>query len=109
MKVPDSLRLTDPFRYQWYVALKDSLTHRIVVDSLMAEGDSLLWPRIDSIYLADSAATAKAAFEKMVRGPFQERKEALRLRALQAARHPASARLHPAAERQSQANPRQHY
>ena len=68
MKVPDSLRLTDPFRYQWYVALKDSLTHRIVVDSLMAEGDSLLWPRIDSIYLADSAATAKAAFEKWYAG-----------------------------------------
>ena len=68
MKVPDSLRLTDPFRYQWYVALKDSLTHRIVVDSLIAAGDSLLWPQIDSIYLADSTAVAKEAFEKWYAG-----------------------------------------
>ena len=68
MKVPDSLRLTDPFRYQWYVALKDSLTHRIVVDSLIAEGDSLLWPRIDSIYLADSAAFQKEKFDKWYAG-----------------------------------------
>ena len=62
MKVPDSLRLTDPFLYQWYVATKDSLTHRIVVDSLRAAGDSLDWPRIDSLYLADSTAAAKERF-----------------------------------------------
>ena len=34
MKVPDSLKQIDPFLYKWYVAIKDSLTHRIVVDSL---------------------------------------------------------------------------
>ena len=34
MKVPDSLRTTDPFLYKWYVATKDSYTHRVVVDSL---------------------------------------------------------------------------
>ena len=68
MKVPDSLKLTDPFRYQWYVALRDSLTHRIVVDSLMMAGDTILWPRIDSIYLADSTAFAKAAFDKWYAG-----------------------------------------
>ncbi len=68
MKVPDSLRLTDPFRYKWYVALKDSLTHRIVVDSLISAGDSLLWPQIDSIYLADSTTYAKEAFEKWYAG-----------------------------------------
>ena len=68
MKVPDSLRTTDPFRYKWYVALKDSLTHRVVVDSLMAEGDSLLGHRIDSTYLADSAAFAKAEFDKWYAG-----------------------------------------
>jgi len=62
MKVPDSLKLTDPFRYKWYVAIKDSLTHRIVVDSLKAEGDSLDWPVIDSLYLADSTAEAIAKF-----------------------------------------------
>ena len=64
MKVPDSLRLTDPFLYQWYVATKDSYTHRLVVDSLKAEGDTLLWPRIDSLFLADSTLQAKLAWER---------------------------------------------
>ena len=58
MKVPDSLRFTDPFLYRWYVAVKDSYTHRIVVDSLKAEGDSTDWPVIDSLFLADSTAAA---------------------------------------------------
>ena len=62
MKVPDSLRLTDPFLYRWYVATKDSLTHRIVIDSLRAAGDSLDWPRIDSLYRADSTAAEKERF-----------------------------------------------
>jgi len=62
MKVPDSLKLTDPFLYEWYVAVKDSFTHRLVVDSLKAEGDSLIWPRVDSLYLADSTAAAQERF-----------------------------------------------
>lgn len=97
IKVPDSLRLTDPFRYKYYVALIDSLTHVIVRDSLrhssdslkvssdtlrerfvrmhMAEdsirsaedfrqamSDSLDWRMIDSIFVSDSTAAAKAAF-----------------------------------------------
>lgn len=62
--VPDSLRETDPFRYRWYVALRDSTIRRIVVDSLRAGGDSLLSLRIDSVYRSDSAARAKAAFQK---------------------------------------------
>ena len=62
MKVPDSLKVRDPFLYRWYVAVKDSLTHRIVVDSLKAAGDSLDWPVIDSLYLADSTAVAKEKF-----------------------------------------------
>ena len=64
MKVPDSLRLTDPFLYQWYVATKDGYTHKLVVDSLKAEGDSLIWPRIDSLYLADSTLAARLAWER---------------------------------------------
>ena len=63
MKIPDSLKVTDPFLYEWYVAVKDSFTHRLVVDSLKAEGDSLLWPRIDSLYLDDSARVAKEKFD----------------------------------------------
>ena len=64
MKVPDSLRITDPFLFQWYVATKDGYTHKLVVDSLKAEGDSLIWPRIDSLYLADSTLAAKLAWER---------------------------------------------
>ena len=66
MKVPDSLKVTDPFLYQWYVATRDSYTHRLVVDSLKSEGDTLIWPRIDSIYVADSIAFAKEKLEKML-------------------------------------------
>ncbi|MBR1887064.1 MAG: hypothetical protein IJ813_01200, partial [Bacteroidales bacterium] len=68
MKVPDSLKLTDPFLYEWYIAVKDSFTHRLVVDSLKAEGDSILWPRIDSLYLDDSTRTAKEKFDKWYAG-----------------------------------------
>ena len=68
MKVPESLRTTDPFLYRWYVAVKDSFTHRIVVDSLRAAGDSLDWPVIDSLYLADSAFTAKEKFRLWYEG-----------------------------------------
>ena len=64
MKIPDSLRVTDTFLFRWYVAVKDSFTHRLVVDSLKAEGDSLLWPRIDSLYLADSTWQAQVAWER---------------------------------------------
>ena len=88
--VPDSLRLTDPFRYKYYVALIDSLTHVIVRDSLQRSSDSLKisadtlrarrldslaridfehaisdsldWRMIDSIYVADSTAVAKEKF-----------------------------------------------
>ena len=97
IKVPDSLRYTDPFRYKYYVALIDSLTHVIVRDSLRHSSDSLRgsydtlwtrflqshaasdsitafsdslharldsldWRKIDSIYVADSAAVARATF-----------------------------------------------
>lgn len=64
MKIPDSLRVTDTFLFHWYVAVKDSFTHRLVIDSLKAEGDSLVWPRIDSLYLADSTWKAKVAWER---------------------------------------------
>ena len=76
IKVPDSLRLTDPFRYKYYVALIDSLTHVQVRDSLMkseqkhfADADTLLAladgadrHKLDSIYSADSTVRARLAF-----------------------------------------------
>ena len=42
IKAPDSLRELDPWRYKYYVALLDSLTHKEVADSLQREGDSLM-------------------------------------------------------------------
>ena len=68
IKAPDSLRLTDPFRYRYYVALLDSLTHKLTVDSLKAAGDSLDWPKLDSLYYADSAATARRKFQEWYDG-----------------------------------------
>ncbi len=64
MKVPDSLRLTDPFRYKYYVAIKDSLTHVLVRDSLRNAGDSVDWPKLDSLYRLDSIETAIRKFNE---------------------------------------------
>ena len=60
---PDSLKETDPFRYRYYVALLDSATHVFVRDSLKNAGDSIDWPRLDSLYSHDSLLRKKAAFE----------------------------------------------
>lgn len=68
IQAPDSLRLTDPFRYRYYVALVDSLTHKLTVDSLRAAGDSTDWPRLDSLYYADSTLAAKREFEQWYAG-----------------------------------------
>jgi len=65
---PDSLKDIDPFRYKYYVAILDSLTHRIVVDSLKTAGDSLDWPKVDSLYYLDSAIRKKAAFDAWYAG-----------------------------------------
>lgn len=62
--VPQELALTDPFRYKYYVALLDSPTHRLVVDSLKAAGDSLDWPKVDSLFYADSLVRAKLLFDE---------------------------------------------
>ena len=93
IKAPDSLRLIDPFRYKYYVAIIDSLTHAIVSDSLrqrcdslkvladtllsrippdslgaascleLARLDSMDRHKLDSLYIADSTAVAKAKFD----------------------------------------------
>ncbi len=71
IQAPDSLRDIDPFRYKYYVALLDSLTHRQTSDSLRASGDSLMLceaVKLDSLYKADSTLKAQAAFEKWYAG-----------------------------------------
>lgn len=64
IKIPDSLELTDPFRFKYYLAIVDSLTHQQVRDSLIAAGDTLDWPKIDSLFSADSALAVKLAFDQ---------------------------------------------
>ena len=61
--VPDSLRETDPFKFKYYIAIKDSTTRVQVRDSLIAAGDSLELFKLDSLYIKDSTETAKAIFD----------------------------------------------
>jgi hypothetical protein len=58
--VPEELRETDPFKYKYYIAIKDSLTRVQVRDSLLQSGDTLEAQRLDSLYLKDSTDVAIA-------------------------------------------------
>ena len=60
IKAPDSLRITDPFFYKYYVAVKDSTTRAFVRDSLLTAGDTLGMLRLDSLYIKDSTDMAIA-------------------------------------------------
>ena len=51
IKVPDSLKETDPFFYKYYIAVKDSTTRREVRDSLIMAGDTLELMKFDSLYI----------------------------------------------------------
>ena len=64
IKVPDSLQYTDPFKYRYYIALKDSTLRAHLRDSLFNAGDSLELHKLDSLYIKDSTETAQAAFAK---------------------------------------------
>ena len=43
IKVPEELRETDPFKFKYYIAIKDSITRVQVRDSLLASGDTLMF------------------------------------------------------------------
>lgn len=60
IKVPDSLKETDPFFYKYYIAVKDSATRAIVRDSLMTAGDTVELMKLDSLYIKDSTEVAIA-------------------------------------------------
>lgn len=62
IKVPDSLRFTDPFKYKYYIAVKDSSTRVQVRDSLIQAGDTLELHMLDSLYIKDSTDAAVAQF-----------------------------------------------
>ncbi len=63
IKVPDSLRLTDPFKFKYYIAIKDTSVRTAVRDSLLQAGDTLEVHRLDSLYIKDSTETAAAEFQ----------------------------------------------
>ena len=58
------------------VALPDSVAHISPRDSLKALLDSTMWDKLDSIYLADSTARARAAFEAWYAGLTRQERRA---------------------------------
>ena len=80
--VPDSLRFTDPFRYKYYVALRDRPTYDFIRDSLIAAGDSLDWPILDSLYLSDSLLREKLEYERWYAGLSKQDRKKLRMEEL---------------------------
>ncbi len=62
IKVPDSLKTTDPFFYKYYIAVKDPETRMIVRDSLMMADDTLELHKFDSLYIKDSTEVAIAEY-----------------------------------------------
>ena len=62
--IPEQLKESDPFFYKYYIAVKDSITRRIVRDSLLQVGDTLELMKLDSLYIKDSIDVAKAAYDK---------------------------------------------
>ena len=62
--IPDSLRETDPLRYRYYIAIKDSTIRFQIRDSLINIGDTLELHRLDSLYIVDSTEVATAEFNR---------------------------------------------
>ena len=62
IKVPEELRETDPFKFKYYIAIKDSLTRVQVRDSLLQAGDTVEVQKLDSLYIKDSTEVATAKF-----------------------------------------------
>ncbi len=62
IKVPDSLKETDPFFYKYYIAVKDTITLFQVRDSLIMAGDTLELHKLDSLYKKDSTEVAIAKY-----------------------------------------------
>ncbi len=79
IKAPDSLRLTDPFRYEYYVALHDRPTYLTVRDSLLAAQDSLTCHMLDSIYVSDSVIRAKLEYDRWYAGLSKQEKKKIRV------------------------------
>ncbi len=57
--VPDSLKETDPFKYKYYLAIKDTTYLIEIKDSLLNAGDTLEFTKLDSLYKKDSTEIAQ--------------------------------------------------
>ena len=62
IKIPDSLQFKDPFRYKYYIELRDSLSMINTRDSLYNAGDSIELAKLDSLYRKDSTEIADEKF-----------------------------------------------
>ena len=60
--VPDSLRETDPLKFKYFIALRDSVTRIETRDSLLAAEDTIELMKFDSLYFKDSSEVAQAKF-----------------------------------------------
>ena len=75
---PDSLRLTDPFRYKYYVALNDRPTFKEVGDSLLQAGDTVSFRMLDSLYVADSLMRKQLEYDRWYAGLSNKEKKRLK-------------------------------
>lgn len=58
IRIPEGLDTLDPFKFKYYIAIKDSATRAHTRDSLFAAGDTLEVTRLDSLYHKDSIEVA---------------------------------------------------
>jgi len=68
VRIPDSLQFTDPFKFKYYVAIKDTATLHHTRDSLLAIPDSLELAKLDSLYFKDSTEVAQWRFNTWYKG-----------------------------------------
>lgn len=62
--IPAGLDTLDPFKFKYYVAIKDTNTLRRMRDSLLAIPDSVELGKLDSLYYKDSTEVAHWRFTK---------------------------------------------
>lgn len=68
VRIPDSLEFTDPFKFKYYVAIKDTATLHHMRDSLLAIPDSAELAKLDSLYFKDSTEVAQWRFNTWYKG-----------------------------------------
>lgn len=59
IQIPAGLDTLDPFKFKYYIAIKDSVTRIQTRDSLLLAGDTLEVQKLDSLYVKDSTEVAQ--------------------------------------------------